>query len=216
MLKIDVITLFPNLIEEHLKTLPFKKAIEKGLIKVTLHNLRDYAVDKHGTVDDKPYGGGTGMVLMVEPIYKALQEIDGEGKRVIVLSPKGTRYTQEMAKNLAKESQITLICGRYEGIDARVGEHLATDVISLGDFVVSGGETPAIAVMESVVRLLPGVLEKEDAAVNESFTDDYIEHPQYTRPENFRGMTVPKVLLSGNHQEIEEWKRKNSKNTIPQ
>jgi len=209
MLTFDIITLFPNLFNEHLNALPFKRAINRGIIKVNFHNLRNYAVDSYGTVDDKPYGGGTGMILMVEPICKVLDNIPNKQK-TILLSPRGNKYNQKKAKEYSKLSQITLICGRYEGVDARVEEHLTDEIISIGDYVLSGGEIPSLVIMESVVRLLPGVLEKEDAASKESFEDGLIEHPQYTRPEDFKGMKVPKVLLSGNHKEIEKWKRQNS------
>jgi len=209
MLTFDIITLFPNLFNEHLNALPFKRAINRGIIKVNFHNLRNYAVDSYGTVDDKPYGGGTGMILMVEPICKVLDNIPNKQK-TILLSPRGNKYNQKKAKEYSKLSQITLICGRYEGVDARVEEHLTDEIISIGDYVLSGGEIPSLVIMESVVRLLPGVLEKGDAASKESFEDGLIEHPQYTRPEDFKGMKVPKVLLSGNHKEIEKWKRQNS------
>ncbi len=205
----DVVTLFPNLFTEHLNTLPLKRAIEKGLVQVNLIDLRKYAIDKHGTVDDKPYGGGTGMVLMIEPIFKALNEI-GDRQKTLLMSPRGKRYTQQKANELSKLNHITIICGRYEGIDARVEENLADESISVGDYVLSGGEIPAMAIMESITRLIPGVLEKEDATTKESFTDWGIEHPQYTRPEDFNGWKVPPVLLSGNHKEIEKWKKDNS------
>ncbi|KKS16924.1 MAG: tRNA (guanine-N(1)-)-methyltransferase [candidate division WWE3 bacterium GW2011_GWC1_41_7] len=209
MLTFDVITLFPELFEEHLNHLPFKKAIQKGLLKVNLHNLRDYALDSYGTVDGKPYGGGTGMVLMVEPISKALGRIENK-ERTVLMSPRGKKFDQKKAGEYAGLQQITLICGRYEGVDARVEEHLVDESVSVGDYVLSGGELPALAIMESVTRLLPGVLEKEDAAAKESFENGFLEHPQYTRPEDFKGMKVPEVLLSGNHKEIEKWKKENS------
>lgn len=210
MITFDIITLFPELFEQHLSNLPFKKAIQKELIKVNLHNLRGYALDSYGTVDDKPYGGGTGMILMVEPIYNALQDI-ADRQKTILLAPTGQKYTQKKARELLNNTQITLICGRYEGIDARVEEHLADESISIGDYVVSGGELPAMVIMESITRLLPGVLEKADAATKESFEENCLEHPQYTRPENFKNMQVPSVLLSGNHKEIEKWKKDHSK-----
>jgi tRNA (guanine37-N1)-methyltransferase len=204
----DVITLFPELFTEHLNRLPFKKGLENNLISINLHNLRDHAIDKHGTVDEKPYGGGTGMILMVEPIHKALENIQNK-ERVVLLSASGRKYDQKTARDLLTSSQITLICGRYEGVDARVAEHFATDVISIGDYVLSGGELPALVIMESIVRLIPGIIEKEEAVVNESFTDGYLEYPQYTRPENYKDMKVPEVLLSGDHKKIEEWRKNN-------
>jgi len=205
MLKFNVITLFPNLFEEHLNNLPFKKAITKKLIAINLVNLRDFALNSYGTVDDKPYGGGTGMILMIEPIYKALEGL----KHPILLSPTGIKYNQKKAGELSKLSEITLICGRYEGVDARVKDNLVTEVISIGNYILSGGELAALAIMESVTRLIPGVLEKQEAFEDESFSNGHLEYPQYTRPEVFKKMEVPKVLLSGNHKEIEQWKKKN-------
>jgi len=208
MLRFNIITLFPQLVETHLKELPFKKALEKGAIDVQITNLRDFAIDKHGTVDDKPYGGGTGMLLRIEPIHKALDTIENK-ERIILLSPKGERFTQEKAKELAKCENITFISGRYEGIDARV-EDYTTDIISIGDYVLSGGELPLLVIMESITRILPGILEKEDAATKESFEEGYLEYPQYTRPEEYDNKKVPEILLSGNHAEIEKWKKENS------
>ena len=210
MLTFDIITLFPELFSAHLNTLPLKRALEKNLLKVNLHNLRDFAIDKRGTVDDKPYGGGVGMILMIEPIYKALESISKtKNHKIVLLAPSGKKYTQKTALEFSKCEQIILICGRYEGVDARV-ESLTTDVISIGDYVLSGGELPALAIMESTVRLIPNVLEKEQAVKLESFSDGFLEHPQYTRPEDFKGVKVPEVLLSGDHKRISDWKKKNS------
>ncbi len=222
MLKFNVITLFPQLIKPHLQELPFKRALEKNLINVSLINLRDFAVDKRGTVDDKPYGGGVGMILMIEPIYKALESLglqnqekqSAPSKHIVLLSPKGKTFNQKMAREFADADEITFICGRYEGVDARV-EELATDIISVGNYVLSGGELAALTIMESATRLIPGVLEKEDATSIESFastkeTSETLEYPQYTRPKRFKNLSVPKVLLSGNHKEIEDWRQKNS------
>jgi len=223
MINFDVLSLFPQLFTEHIENLPFKRAVERQIASYTLWNLRDFAMDKRGTVDDKTYGGGVGMVLMIEPIYKALENIYGQmdipdnqskEKRIIVLSPRGEVFTQEKARELAKCEQITLICGRYEGIDGRVEEELATDVISIGNYVVSGGELPALVVMEAITRLLPGVLEKEAASAEESFSANNIEYPQYTRPEEFKGLSVPKVLLTGNHQDVENWRKEKSKKLL--
>lgn len=226
MLKINVITLFPNLFEEHLNNLPFKRAILSKELEVNLVNLRNYSLDNYGAVDDKPYGGGVGMILMVEPIYKALssifnQEITPENVkkgvygRIIVLSPRGKTYKQAKAHELAMQQELTLICGRYEGIDARIEEYFATDVVSIGNYVLSGGELPALNIMESVTRLLPNVLQKDGATITESFSsENYIEYPQYTRPENFNGLSVPEVLLSGNHKAIETWRNTTSQKHI--
>lgn len=227
MLEFNVITLFPNLFTEHLKNLPFKKALQKNEVSINLINLRDYAIDKRGTVDDKTYGGGAGMLLMVEPLYNALRDIykkakvdplnlkskfalkpkDLKSKRVVLLSPKGKKFTQKLVREFSKLEQITLICGRYEGVDARV-EEFCTDIISIGDYVLSGGEIPALAVMEGVIRLLPNILEKESAAKIESYSDNFLEFPQYTRPEEFKGLKVPDTLLSGNHKAINTWREK--------
>ncbi|OGC79063.1 tRNA (guanosine(37)-N1)-methyltransferase TrmD [candidate division WWE3 bacterium RIFOXYD1_FULL_43_17] len=218
-MRFNVLTLFPELIQPHLEFLPFKRAVEKNAAEYKLWNLRDYALDKRGTVDDKPFGGGTGMLLMPQPIYDALNDIHGEspedtikkgGTRVILLSPRGKKYNQKYAEELTKAREVTLICGRYEGVDARVEENYVTDIISIGDYVLSGGEVPALTILESVTRLLPQVIEKEDAVTNESFSNGSLEYPQYTRPEIFKGKKVPDVLLSGNHKEIEKWKKDNS------
>ena len=226
MLKLEIITLFPGLFKEHLKNLPFKRAVEKNLAEINLHNLRDHAIDKRGTVDGTTYGGGVGMILMIEPIYKALKEVmnysdeqmmnfrhnaEKDKTRVILLSPNGIKFNQKTAENLGETSRIVFICGRYEGVDARIQEHFCTDTISIGDFVLSGGEIPALAIMEAVVRLIPGTILKEEATKIESFTFGKIEFPQYSKPENFLGYKVPEVLLSGNHQKIDEWRKLNSK-----
>lgn len=222
MLTFNIITLFPNLFAESIKTLPLKKAIEKEMINVNLVNLRDFGLDKYGTVDDTPYGGGVGMILRVEPIYNAMLRIYKDetnfpakvqtDRKVVLLSPTGERYTQQKAAEYAKCKDITFICGRYEGVDNRVEQILATETISIGDFVVSGGEIPTLAILESVTRLIPGILEKEQASRIESFSssDFKKEYPQYTRPEEFKGYKVPDVLLSGNHKEIDKWRLKNA------
>jgi len=226
MNKYNVITLFPDLIEKHLEYLPFKKALEQGLLEVNLVNLRDYALDNYGSVDDKPYGGGVGMLLRIEPIYNALHDLglvlDGKinakkssKSKIVLLSPQGQKFIQKKARRYSGLEELTLICGRYEGIDARV-ESFVDEVVSMGDYVLSGGELGALAIMESTTRLLPGVLEKEDAAKIESFSqgdENRLEYPQYTRPENFKGLKVPEILLSGDHGKIAKW-RKDSLKTI--
>lgn len=208
-MKINIITLFPQLIEPHLEYLPFKKAFQKKLLKINLINLRDFALDSYGTVDGKPYGGGVGMLLRVEPVANALESIINYPKktRSILLTPKGKKYNQKKARELAKLTDITFVCGRYEGVDARV-EKLVDESISLGDFILSGGELGALTIMESVIRLLPGVLEKEEAVKKESFSSDLLEYPQYTRPEEYKGMKVPQILLSGDHKKIAQWRKK--------
>jgi len=214
MIKFDIVTLFPQLFKEHIENLPFRRALVKNSASYNLWDLRDFAIDKRGTVDDKTYGGGVGMILMIEPVYKALESIyDGkipskssEKRRIVVLTPRGEMLTQQKVRELSQCDQITLLCGRYEGMDARIEENIATDLISVGNFVLSGGELPALSVMEAITRLLPGVLEKKDAIEIESFSNGNIEYPQYTRPEDFKGMKVPEVLLNGNHKEINKWR----------
>lgn len=224
MINFNIITLLPEVFVPFLENLPLKRALLKENVQVNLVNLRDFALNDYGTVDDKPYGGGTGMVLMIEPIYKALNSIYNTNdfleykkalpanQRIIVTAPSGKTYSQNYARELSKMQDITIICGRYEGIDSRVGEHLATDTISIGNFVLSGGELPALTIMESIVRLLPGTIEKESALETESFNENLIEYPQFTRPEDFKGMKVPEVLLSGNHAEIQKWRTENMPN----
>jgi tRNA (guanine37-N1)-methyltransferase len=208
MLEINIITLFPKLFEEFKNLLPFNRAIKNNLIKLNIINLKDFAIDERGTVDDKPYGGGTGMILRPEPLYKALQSISNR-EEVIALTPKGETFKQPLAQELSEKKSLTFICGRYEGIDQRIISNMATKEISIGNFVCAGGEAPAITILESIVRLLPGILEDE-VTQKESFSEDTLEHPQYTRPEEFNGWKVPDVLISGNHKEIENWKRQNS------
>jgi tRNA (guanine37-N1)-methyltransferase len=214
MINFEVVTLFPSLFEEHIKHLPFKKAQEIGLFRAKFHNFREHAVDARGSVDDRTYGGGVGMLLRPEPIFDAVSQIKrAENSKIVLLSPRGEKFTQKKAHEYAKLDQIILINGRYEGVDARVEENLADEVISIGDYVLSGGELASLVVMEAVTRLLPGVLEKEGATEIESHEDGTLEYPQYTRPEDYKGMKVPEVLLSGNHAEIEKWRKEKSKPT---
>lgn len=210
MLEINIITLFPNLFEEFKNVLPFNRALKNNLIKLNIINLRDYSIDSRGTVDDKPYGGGTGMILRPEPLFNALKNIDNK-EVVIALTPKGETFNQKLARELSQKNSLTFICGRYEGIDQRIIDNFTNKEISVGNFVCSGGEAPAITILESIVRLIPGVLE-EEAVSKESHSEMNLEHPQYTRPEIFEGHKVPEVLLSGNHAEIDKWKKENSKN----
>lgn len=209
MLEINIITLFPNLFEEFKNVLPFNRALKNNLIKLNIINLKDFALDERGTVDDKPYGGGTGMILRPEPLFKALESINGK-QEVIALTPKGKTFNQKIAQELSQKNSLTFICGRYEGIDQRIIDNLTTQEISIGNFVCAGGEAPAITILESIVRLIPGILE-EEVTQKESFSDETLEHPQYTRPEVFNNWRVPEVLISGNHKEIENWKIQNSK-----
>lgn len=216
-MQFDIITIFPNIFDSYLHESILGRAQEKGLIEVAMHNLRDYTSDKHHTVDDSPYGGGVGMVMMVEPIYKAIHDIKkSKNSRTILLTPRGERFTQKKAKALTPYDQIILIAGRYEGIDARVAD-MVDEEISIGDFVLNGGEIPAVAMVEAVSRLLPGVLGKDESSHEESFSDDDSqEYPHYTRPEVFvddagTELKVPEILLSGDHAKIAAWRKKSRK-----
>jgi tRNA (guanine37-N1)-methyltransferase len=215
-----IITIFPKIFDSYFSESILKRAQSKEFVAIDIHNLRDYAEDKHKTVDDTPYGGGAGMVLKVEPIYKALKSIKSlksvkskmKKTRVIIFSAKGKKYTQKDARRLAKYENLILICGRYEGVDERVARHLVDEEISIGEYVLTGGEIPAMLVVDSVTRLVPGVLGNVKSAIGESHSEKgYLEYPHYTKPENFQDWKVPKVLLSGNHREIEIWRNKNSK-----
>ena len=241
-MKFDIITIFPKIFDSYFSESILARAQKKKLIKIEAHDLRQWSSDKHKTVDDRPFGGGPGMIFKIEPIYKAVKDISKlsfprkresrswipgqarndkkEKRRIILFSAKGKPFTQAAARRLAKYDQIILICGRYEGVDERVAEHLADEEVSVGKFVLTGGEIPAMIVVDAVSRLVPGVLGKAESLNEESFsqtknyklkTTNYLEYPQYTRPENFRGWKTPGVLLSGNHKEIEEWKKKMSK-----
>lgn len=234
-MKIDILTLFPEMFRGPFDKSILRRAQDKSLIEIKIHDLRQWAVDKkHGTVDDRPYGGGVGMVLMAEPIYRALRELKIKNVecRIVLLDPGGKPFNQAKAQELSKLNHLILIAGHYEGVDERVKEHLIDEEISIGDYVLTGGELPAMVVTDSVVRLIPGVLEKPEATLRESFSPitnnpaegplrseasearqrrqsliTTLEYPQYTRPENFKGWKVPEVLLSGNHKEIERWKK---------
>ena len=206
-MRIDVFTIFPGIVEGPMRESLLGKAIEAGVVDVRVHDIRASATDKHRQVDDEPYGGGPGMVLKPEPVFAAVESL-GEGtKRVIVLSPAGRRLEQSLVRELAKEPWLVLISGRYEGVDERVVEGLPAEEVSIGDYVLSGGEIPALVVLEAVTRLVPGVVGKEESLERESFEDGALDHPHYTRPSEFRGMAVPDVLLSGNHAEVERWRR---------
>lgn len=220
-MKFDILTLFPNLVEPYLQDSILKRAIENDLIKVSLYNWRDFADDKHKTVDDKPYGGGAGMLLKVDPIYKQLKNINalgGDGKtRVVMMTPEGKQFTQKEAERLSKYDRVVILSGRYEGFDARV-EDFIDEKISIGPYVLAGGELPALIVTEAISRHIPGVIGHEDALKDETFShgEDYAEYPQYTRPEVFiddegKEKKVPEVLLSGDHKKIEEWKEENQR-----
>lgn len=213
-MRINILTLFPQIFDGFLSSSIVRRAIECGLVEIRLYNLRDFAHDKHRTVDDYPYGGGAGMVLKPEPIFEAVEAIKAdlnvESVPVILLSPQGRLFTQEIAQQLANCESLILICGRYEGVDERVAEHLATDEISIGDYLLSGGEVAAMVIVDSVVRLLPGVLGSAASLVEDSHTKGLLEYPQYTRPAVYRGWMVPSVLLSGDHGAIARWRRQQS------
>jgi tRNA (guanine37-N1)-methyltransferase len=213
MMKIDVLTLFPEMFDGVFGHSILKKAAENEAVEYNVVNFRDYADNKHKTVDDYPYGGGAGMVLKPQPIFDAVDDLRGHGEtapRVILLCPQGERYTQRKAEELAELEHLIFVCGHYEGYDERIREHVVTDEISIGDFVLTGGELGAMVVIDSVVRLLPGVLGNEESHMKDSFSTGFLEHPHYTRPAEFRGIKVPDVLMSGNHRLIEEWRAKES------
>lgn len=213
-MRIDVLTLFPEMFDAVFQASILGKAREKGIVALNAVNFRDYSGNKHNTVDDYPYGGGGGMVLKPDPIFRAVEalapEPDAPKPRVILLCPQGERFTQRKAEELASESHLVFICGHYEGYDERIREHLVTDELSIGDYVLTGGEIPSMAIIDSVVRLLPGVLGNETSAVTDSFSTGLLEYPHYTRPAEFRGWTVPEVLISGHHVNIEKWRRQQS------
>jgi tRNA (guanine37-N1)-methyltransferase len=212
-MRFDVFSLIPEVMEAYLRASILGKALATGLISIRLHNIRDHATDRHRTTDDVPYGGGGGMVMKPEPIFAAVESVLGESKGsvpVILLSPQGRVFNQRMARDLAKVPRIALICGRYEGVDERVAQHLATEELSIGDYVLTGGELPALIVIDAVARLIPGVLGDQDAPSKDSHADGLLEYPHYTRPAEFRGWRVPEALLSGDHGLVEAWRRQQS------
>jgi tRNA (guanine37-N1)-methyltransferase len=216
MLRFDIITIFPEFFREAIDCGIVRRARNAGLVEIIAHDLRQWTTDKHHVVDDRPFGGGDGMVLKPEPIFAGVEALTGAARRedlpantrVVLLSAQGAVFTQALAKDLSQsESRIVLLCGRYEGVDERVSDALVTDEVSIGDYVLSGGEPAAMVMMDAVVRLLPGALGSETSAVYESFSEGLLDYPQYTRPPDFRGMKVPEVLLSGNHAEIARWRK---------
>ena len=210
-MRIDILTLFPQLFDAPFGFGIFKRAIENGLIQINPINIRDYTHDKHHTADDSPYGGGAGMVMKPQPIFEAVDDIKEKSEDkdfpVILLTPQGRLFNHKIALELSLHSHIVLICGHYEGIDERVPEHLATDCISIGDYVLTGGEVPALVIADAVLRLVPGVLGSEDSPLDDSHAHGLLEYPQYTRPPEYRGLKVPEILLSGNHAQIAKWRR---------
>ena len=207
-MRIDVVTIFPGIFESPLRESLLGRAIEAGLLDVRVHDLRDSTSDKHRQADDESYGGGPGMVLKPEPVFSAVESLGAGERRTLLLSPAGRRLDQAFARELAAEPWLVLICGRYEGVDERVVEGLPAEEVSIGDYVVAGGEVPTLVVLEAVTRLVPGVIGREESHEQDSFGDQgVLDHPHYTRPAEFRGMRVPQTLLSGNHAEIERWRR---------
>ena len=208
-MRIDVLTLFPEVFQVPFSLGIFKRAIDNGLVRISLHNIRDHSHDRHRTVDDYPYGGGPGMVLKPEPIFEAVEAIERDASKtpVILLTPQGRLFSHQIAQELSGYSHLILISGHYEGVDERVRQHLATDEISIGDYVLTGGEFPTMVVIDAVVRLIPGVLGSEESSLEDSHSSGLLEYPQYTRPPEYRGWEAPEVLLSGNHAEIARWRR---------
>ena len=216
MLRFDIITIFPEFFREAIDCGIVRRARNAGLVEIIAHDLRQWTTDKHHVVDDRPFGGGDGMVLKPEPIFASVEALTGAARRedlpantrVVLLSAQGEVFTQALAKDLSQsDSRLVLLCGRYEGVDERVSDALVTDEVSIGDYVLSGGEPAAMVVIDAVVRLLPGALGSETSAVYESFSEGLLDYPQYTRPPDFRGMKVPEILLSGNHAEIARWRK---------
>jgi len=207
-MRIDVVTLFPGIVETPIRESILGRAQAKGSVTINVVNLRDYAEGRHRVTDDTPFGGGGGMILKPEPLIRAVEALRSARSRVILLDPQGIPFTQAHARRLAREEHLILLCGRYEGVDERVRELVVDGEISIGDYVLTGGELPALVVIDATVRLIPGVLGNESASANDSFHDGLLEGPQYTRPEEFRGKRVPDILLSGNHQKIREWRRR--------
>jgi tRNA (guanine37-N1)-methyltransferase len=206
--RIDVFTIFPGILEAPLRESLLGRAIADGLLDVRVHDLRTWSDDRHRSVDDEAYGGGPGMVMKAAPFFSAVESLDPDRGRVLLLSPAGRRLDQTLVLELASEPHLTLLCGRYEGVDERVVEGLPAEEVSIGDYVLAGGEVPALVVIEAVTRLVPGVIGKEDSHEQDSFTEPaLLDHPQFTRPAQFRGMAVPEVLLSGDHGAVERWRR---------
>jgi len=212
-MQIDILTLFPQMFVEPFNFGIFQRAVDNGLVSLCVHNIRDFTHDKHNVADDYPYGGGSGMVMKPEPIFEAVDSIKSglqniaDNVPIVLLSPQGRMFSQQIAQELSQQNNLILICGHYEGVDERVSQYLATDEISIGDYVLTGGEIPAMVVIDAIVRLLPGVLGSEESPLDDSHAHGLLEYPQYTRPAEYRGWSVPEVLLSGNHARIAQWRR---------
>ncbi|MFL8581252.1 tRNA (guanosine(37)-N1)-methyltransferase TrmD, partial [Clostridioides difficile] len=213
-MRFHIMTLFPEIFNSYMDESIMKRAVEKGIIEVHIYNIRDFSNNKHKKVDDYPFGGGAGMVMTPQPIYDTYKHIitthNINNPSVIYLTPKGKVYNQSMAKQMSLKEDIILLCGHYEGIDERIIDLIVTDEISIGDYVLTGGELPALIMIDSISRLIPGVLNQEESFEEESFKDNLLEYPHYTRPRDFEGLKVPEVLLSGNHKKIDEWRREES------
>jgi tRNA (guanine37-N1)-methyltransferase len=210
-MKIDVLTIFPEIVLPPLEHSIIKRARDLGALEISVHDLRAFTTDKAKTTDDYPFGGGAGMIMKIEPVYRALGQLEGDNAEVILLSPQGERFDQQRAVALSQQEHVVLICGRYKGVDERIREHLVDREISIGDYVTSGGEIPALVIIDAITRLLPGVLGNFDSAETDSFMCGKLDAPYYTRPRDFHGMAVPHVLLSGDHKKIEAWREKESR-----
>jgi tRNA (guanine37-N1)-methyltransferase len=209
-MRIDVITIFPGMLDGFLRESMLKRAVALGKVQINTVDLREFTGDRHRTTDDRPYGGGPGMVMKPEPLFAAVESVRTDGCRVVLMTPQGRQFRQQVAVELSAAEHLVFVCGHYEGVDERVRQMLVTDEISIGDYILTNGVLPAAVVVDAVVRLLPGVLGGEGATEDESFSDGLLEYPQYTRPPEFRGMKVPDVLLSGNHQAVDMWRREQS------
>jgi len=207
-MRIDIITIFPGMFEQVLNESIIKRAQSKGKVRIKVHNLRDYTLDKHRKVDDRPFGGGSGMVMSIEPISRCVEALRSPQSRVILMSPQGAKLNQPLAKRLSGYKHLILICGHYEGVDERVREHIADEEVSIGDYILTGGELAAMVLVDCLIRLVPGVLGDKNSLNFESFEGNLLEYPQYTRPADFRGIKVPAILLSGDHARIESWRKK--------
>lgn len=218
MIQFDILTIFPESIEAYINSSIVKRAQEKRLVQINVHDLRKWTEDKHHTVDDTPYGGGPGMVMKIEPVFNALKELKKENSKVLITTPKGEQLTQTKLVEFSNttDAHYIILCGHYEGFDQRIHDHLVDYEFSIGDYVLSGGELPALVLVDGIVRLIPGVLGNEYSLVSESFSNGVLDFPQYTKPSSFNNWDVPEVLLSGNHKQIEEWRKDQSKNDTEQ
>lgn len=212
MIRFDILSIFPEMFESPFSSSVIKKACDRKIIEINVHNIRHYATDRHRMTDDYPYGGGGGMVMKVEPIARAIDDIafSGQRRHVILMTPQGEPFNQDIAEDLARHDHLIILCGHYEGVDERVREHLVDRELSVGDYVLTGGELPAMILVDAVARLIPRVLGNDESARNDTFTMGLLEHPHYTRPQEYRGWTVPDLILSGDHKKIDRWRRKQS------